>query len=93
MSSSTVTDAKTIKEKAAAKEADDEKSQDTMEVEGARVFNKRTMRDQHGNYPVWMSHRKILKHKHARTKGKNIPASKTTQTKKKPKKLRNKGKK
>ncbi|XP_046607570.1 protein LLP homolog [Neodiprion virginianus] len=87
----TVTDAKEIKEKAAAKEKEKtETAQDTMEVEGARVFNKRTMRDQHGNYPVWMSRRKITKHKHARTKGKNAP---TKQTKKKAKKPRNKGKK
>ncbi|XP_012255578.1 protein LLP homolog [Athalia rosae] len=86
----TVTDAKTIKEKAAAKEKEKGTDGESMEVEGARVYNKRTMRDQYGNYPVWMSHRKIMKHKHARTKGKNVP---TTQTKKKPKKLRKKVKK
>lgn len=38
-----------------------------MEVEGARVYNKKTFRDQHGNYPVWMSKKKI-KHKKGRTK-------------------------
>ncbi|XP_032690246.1 protein LLP homolog [Odontomachus brunneus] len=39
-----------------------------MEVEDARVYDKKTLRDQYGNYPVWMNHRKILKHKKGRAK-------------------------
>lgn len=39
-----------------------------MEVEGGRVYNKKTLRDQYGNYPVWMNHRKIVKHKKGRAK-------------------------
>lgn len=42
--------------------------EDQMEVEGARVYSKKTLRDQYGNYPVWMSHRKIMKHKKGRAK-------------------------
>lgn len=38
-----------------------------MEVESARVYNKKTLRDQYGNYPVWMSKREI-KHKKGRAK-------------------------
>lgn len=42
-----------------------------MEVEkteNARVYNKKTLRDQYGNYPVWMNRRKVLKHKKGRAK-------------------------
>lgn len=44
--------------------------QEQMEAEGAtaRVYNKKTLRDQYGNYPVWMNKRKILKHKKGRAK-------------------------
>lgn len=45
-----------------------ETGEEQMEVEGARVYNKKTLRDQHGNYPVWMSHRKIMKRKKGRAK-------------------------
>lgn len=30
-----------------------------MNVDGERIFNKRTMRDQYGNYPDWMNKRKM----------------------------------
>lgn len=43
-------------------------NQEKMEVEDARVYNKKTLRDQYGNYPVWMNRRKILKHKKGRAK-------------------------
>ncbi|KAL0129829.1 hypothetical protein PUN28_001821 [Cardiocondyla obscurior] len=45
-----------------------EPSEEQMEVEGVRVYNKKTLRDQYGNYPVWMNHRKIMKHKKGRAK-------------------------
>lgn len=35
---------------------------------GSRVYNKKTMLDQYGNYPIWMSKRKIAKHKKGRAK-------------------------
>ncbi|XP_070167367.1 protein LLP homolog [Polyergus mexicanus] len=69
----TVVDAKRIKEDKAKAKANDTKSdvtidQEQMEVESARVYNKKTLRDQYGNYPVWMNKRKILKHKKGRAK-------------------------
>ncbi|KAL6447724.1 hypothetical protein ACFW04_000113 [Cataglyphis niger] len=70
----TVVDAKKIKEDKAKAKATDTKSdviadqEQMMEVEGARVYNKKTLRDQYGNYPVWMNKRKILKHKKGRAK-------------------------
>lgn len=50
------------------KEPQTETSEEQMEVEGARIYNKKTLRDQYGNYPVWMNHRKIVKHKKGRAK-------------------------
>ncbi|KAK1128271.1 hypothetical protein K0M31_002741 [Melipona bicolor] len=42
---------------------------ETMDVDtNGRVYNKKTMRDQYGNYPVWMNKRKIAKHKKGRAK-------------------------
>ncbi|XP_015591921.1 protein LLP homolog [Cephus cinctus] len=64
----TVTDARTIKEK--SKEKNKAAETEVMEQDGARVYNKKTMRDQYGNYPVWMNRRKILKHKKGRAKAK-----------------------
>ncbi|KMQ98248.1 llp-like protein [Lasius niger] len=68
----TVVDARKIKEdKAKAKGMKSEAvttDQEQMEVEDARVYNKKTLRDQYGNYPVWMNKRKILKHKKGRAK-------------------------
>uniref|UniRef100_A0A1B6GVB8 Protein LLP homolog n=1 Tax=Cuerna arida TaxID=1464854 RepID=A0A1B6GVB8_9HEMI len=29
--------------------------------DGRRIYNKKTLKDQHGNYPVWLSSRKIKK--------------------------------
>ncbi|KOX72637.1 Protein LLP like protein [Melipona quadrifasciata] len=46
-----------------------ETNSETMDVDtNERVYNKRTMRDQYGNYPVWMNKRKIAKHKKGREK-------------------------
>ncbi|XP_029051215.1 protein LLP homolog [Osmia bicornis bicornis] len=65
----TVIDAKTIKENTKSKEGTEEDALDTMEVDSnGRVYNKRTMKDQFGNYPVWMNRRKIAKHKKGRAK-------------------------
>lgn len=67
-----VVDARKIKEdKAKAKGMKSEAvttDQEQMEVEDARVYNKKTLLDQYGNYPVWMNKRKILKHKKGRAK-------------------------
>lgn len=55
----TVVDAKTIKENKEANndtKADDEK----MDLDtDKRVYNKKTMLDQYGNYPIWMNKREI----------------------------------
>ncbi|XP_034191689.1 protein LLP homolog [Osmia lignaria lignaria] len=65
----TVIDAKTIKENTKSKEGTEEDDLDTMEVDSnGRIYNKRTMKDQFGNYPVWMNRRKIAKHKKGRAK-------------------------
>lgn len=66
-----VVDAKQIKENSKRKEAEADTTTTTekMEVDsGGRVYNKRTMLDQYGNYPVWMNRRKIAKHKKGRAK-------------------------
>ncbi|XP_033192102.2 protein LLP homolog [Bombus vosnesenskii] len=64
----TVVDAKTIKENEKANDdtkADDEK----MDLDtDKRIYNKKTMLDQYGNYPVWMNKRKIAKIKKGRRK-------------------------
>lgn len=66
-----VTNAAAIKESKKNKENEVENvGQEKMDDGTARVYNKKTMRDQHGNYPVWMNHRKIVKHKKGRSKSK-----------------------
>ncbi|XP_011868299.1 PREDICTED: protein LLP homolog [Vollenhovia emeryi] len=69
----TVVNAKKVKENIKAKqvktgEPQTETGEEEMEVGSARVYNKKTLLDQHGNYPVWMNHRKIMKHKKGRAK-------------------------
>lgn len=68
----TVTDAKTIKESIKLKEAAAKEIEQSakMEEDNNRVYNKKTLRDQFGNYPVWMSQAKIAKHKKGRIKSK-----------------------
>lgn len=42
--------------------------------DGRRIFNKKTFKDQHGNYPIWLSSRKIkklVKKKNQSTKNSN----------------------
>ncbi|XP_017888633.1 protein LLP homolog [Ceratina calcarata] len=62
----TVVDAKKIK---TAKEKKDTETEN-MEIDAGngRIYNKRTLLDQYGNYPVWMNNRKIAKHKKGRAK-------------------------
>nr|XP_003702432.1 PREDICTED: protein LLP homolog [Megachile rotundata] len=65
----TVVDAKKIKENTKTKQDAEADGTDMMEVDSnGRVYNKKTMRDQFGNYPVWMNRRKIAKHKKGRAK-------------------------
>lgn len=61
-------DANKVKEDVKAKHTAIINEEAQMEVENTRVYNKKTLRDQYGNYPVWMNHRKILKHKKGRAK-------------------------
>lgn len=64
-----VVDAKTIKENAKAKEDGEAEAGENMDIDkGGRVYNKKTMRDQYGNYPVWMNRRKIEKYKKGRAR-------------------------
>lgn len=66
-----VTDAQMIKEKkevVVSVEAEKEKVVETMDEDGKRVYSMKTMRDQYGNYPVWMNKRRIAKHKKGRGK-------------------------
>ncbi|XP_015112104.1 protein LLP homolog isoform X2 [Diachasma alloeum] len=67
----TVTTAEKIKE--TIKPKGETPQEGEMQVEGKRVYNKRTMQDQYGNYPVWMNKRRIVKHKKGR--GKNAKAT------------------
>lgn len=63
-------DAKDIKESSKSKENDKTDGTDKMEMEvdSGRVYDKKTLKDQYGNYPVWMNRRKIMKHKKGRAK-------------------------
>ncbi|XP_024891767.1 protein LLP homolog [Temnothorax curvispinosus] len=89
----TVVNAEKVKEDVKAKRVKDvepqtETGEEQMEVEGARVYNKKTLRDQYGNYPAWMSHRKIMKHKKGRAKTKKAtkkPGKRLTRRQKKAK--------
>ncbi|RZC33773.1 Laps domain containing protein [Asbolus verrucosus] len=56
-----VTDAKTIKKK----EAEDSQMDTNT---NKRVFNSKTLRDQHGTYPVWLHPRKIVSKKSKKAK-------------------------
>ncbi|CAD6234257.1 GSCOCG00007692001-RA-CDS [Cotesia congregata] len=71
----TVVDAKTIKaeNEMKADKNDNENHVEQMDQDGKRVYNKKTMKDQYGQYPIWMSSRKIAKHKKGR--GKNLSAT------------------
>ncbi|KAF7393724.1 hypothetical protein HZH68_010543 [Vespula germanica] len=64
----TVVDAKDIKESSKAKENHKADNTEKMEVDSGRVYDKKTLKDQYGNYPVWMNRRKIMKHKKGRAK-------------------------
>ncbi|KOC62089.1 Protein LLP like protein [Habropoda laboriosa] len=88
----TVVDAETIKESAKTNENTEAQGTDTMEVDSGvkRVYNKRTMRDQYGNYPIWMSKRSIAKHKKGRAKSRKGTTRPQKRLTRKQKKQRNK---
>lgn len=81
----TVVDAKTIKE-SSTQEKTNAEEMEVMDEDGKRVFNTKTMRDQHGNYPVWMSKRKIMKNKKGRAKSKKASTKQTKRLSRKEKK-------
>lgn len=62
----TVVDAKKIRN--ATTEEGTETENMEIDAGNGRVYNKRTLLDQYGNYPVWMNNRKIAKHKKGRAK-------------------------
>ncbi|XP_066590422.1 protein LLP homolog [Prorops nasuta] len=67
----TIVDAKTLKDKAnESQEMVDETEKMDVGNTNARVYNKKTMLDQYGNYPPWFNRRKIEKCKKGRAKSK-----------------------
>ncbi|KAL7304202.1 hypothetical protein TKK_0003398 [Trichogramma kaykai] len=100
----TVTNAEAIKEsiikkeeveKKAEKEGDDEvEPMDDGTVQApAKKFSKKTLKNEHGNYPIWMNPRHIAKHKKGRAKNKKAISKKDKRlTRKDKKKLKNKNK-
>ncbi|XP_050678431.1 protein LLP homolog [Leptidea sinapis] len=69
------------KKKEAEPEEDVEMSSDEENVEitdtkGARVFNSKTLKDQNGQYPVWLHKRKIAKLSNNKKKLKRKPKRK-----------------
>lgn len=70
----TVVDAKDIKESSKTKESEKTENTEMMEVDSGRTYNKKTLKDQFGNYPPWMNRRKILKFKKGRAKAKKATA-------------------
>jgi hypothetical protein len=57
-------DAEDVEMKEGPDGGDKDNDGDSMSVDKAeRVFNKRTMRDQFGNYPEWMNKRKMMTQK------------------------------
>ena len=78
--------------KAAVQEkADATEEVEKMDEDGKRIFNAKTMRDQYGNYPIWMNKRKIIKNKKGRAKSKKATATKMKRlTRKEKKKLQQK---
>ena len=49
--------------------------EEKMDDGTTRVYNKKTLWDQYGNYPIWMNRRNILKHKKGRAKSKKASAT------------------
>ncbi|OXU23193.1 protein LLP homolog [Nasonia vitripennis] len=72
----TVTDAKAIKGSKDKENEVENVEEEKMDDGTARVYNKKTLRDQYGNYPVWMNRRKILKHKKGRAKSQKATTKK-----------------
>jgi len=82
----TVTDAKTIKESSKAKVDAETEKLEQMDEDGKRVYNKKTLLDQFGNYPVWMNRRKISSIKKGRAKNKKATSKQTGRLTRKQKK-------
>ena len=64
-----------------------------MDQDVKRIYDKKTMRDQFGNYPPWMHRRKVTMHKKGRARSQK-PTNKQTKrlTRKQKKKLTAEGK-
>lgn len=75
----TVTDAKSIQQ-ANVPSMPIEESDDMVVDSNKRVFNRKTLRDQHGSYPIWLHPRKVQKNKGKRAAKK---AKKNNKSKKK----------
>lgn len=66
----TVTDAKTIKEQQSTSK-NNESCDVAMEDGVKRKYNKKTLKDENGSYPIWLHPRKIKKVKRANKKNKS----------------------
>ncbi|XP_034943979.1 protein LLP homolog [Chelonus insularis] len=66
----TVTNVQTIKNQlnSAIKNKESSNNTEEMDVDNKRIYNNKTMKDQYGNYPVWMNKRRLAKHKKGRGK-------------------------
>ncbi|XP_011504486.1 PREDICTED: protein LLP homolog [Ceratosolen solmsi marchali] len=82
----TVTDSKSIKESKNNANETSNTEDNKMDDGTARIYNKKTLLDQYGNYPVWMNRRKILKHKKGRAKTKKSTLKKDKRLTRKDKK-------
>lgn len=63
-----VVDKKTATQSESKKPVAADPAAEGMEVETKSRFNKKTMKDEHGQYPEWMSKRRIRKHKQSQGK-------------------------
>ncbi|XP_067002648.1 protein LLP homolog [Anabrus simplex] len=54
----TVTDVKTVQQECSKGDSADSQAEE-MEHDQKRLYNKKTLKDQFGSYPVWMNHRQI----------------------------------
>ncbi|XP_014215324.1 protein LLP homolog [Copidosoma floridanum] len=88
----TVTNAQAIKENKNKKVVQGNMEDEEMDDGTAKVYSKKTMKDQYGNYPVWINRRKLMKHKKGRAKTKKGTIQRDKKVAKKQKKRRTKGK-
>lgn len=84
---------KTLKERTLEKENEPE-SLEKMDDDSSKTSTRKTLIDEHGNYPVWMNRRKVAKIKKGRAKAKKATAKQTKRlTRREKQKLKRKGKK